>query len=371
MEIKRSVIWSNRSGENVTWFHPKCCKLKNGELLMLLQSISGSDFYGPVCESFSNDAWHWSDPAEITGLGLRELDEGITEGICDVVPNWHAASDTVLAIGHNVYNKNGAHFNFISDKDARSKQPLAVVPYWSVRNAEGAWVKVRQKLEIPGFEECTLYTCGCTQWFFRGKNEVLIPFFYGYKDSPRIKVCTVKFFYDGTRLEFIEKGEALEHPGEYAFVEPSMIEAGDCVIMTLRSDDKRAYVTKSSDALHWEQPKAWQFDDGEVLTIFSTQQHLLRCGGRNWLFYTRETEYNKGVKRFRTPMFIAEINDDLELIRESENIVFPMIDEEGKGAGMGNFHVLQLSDTEALVTVGEERSYDHFFGDTLEAYIKF
>ena len=70
-------------------------------------------------------------------------------------------------------------------------------------------------------------------------------------------------------------------------------------------------------------------------------------------------------------MFIAEINSDLKLIRDSETIVFPMIDEDGGGAGMGNFHVIPLSDTEALVTVGEERSYDHFWGDTLEAYIKF
>lgn len=371
MKIKTSVIWSNRSGRSITWFHPKCCKLSNGSLLMVLQSISGSDFYGPVCESISHDGRRtWSDPVEIPGLGLRELDEGISEGICDVVPCHHVSTDTVLAIGHNVYNKNGAHFNFLSDKDARSKQSLAIVPYWSVRNADGEWVKVRQKLEIPGFEECSLYTCGCTQWFFRGENEVLIPFYCKCKDS-RINVCSVKFFYDGTKLEFLEKGEALEHPEGYDFVEPSMIETAECVIMTLRSNDKRAYVTKSADALHWEKPEPWQFDNGEVLTIFSTQQHLLRCGGRNWLLYTRETDYNKGVKRFRTPMFIAEINSDLKLIRDSETIIFPMIDEDGGGAGMGNFHVIPLSDTEALVTVGEERSYDHFRGDTLEAYIKF
>ena len=71
MEIKRSVIWSNRSGENVTWFHPKCCKLKNGELLMLLQSISGSDFYGnpdgkgcePQCPCRRSDQYGQEPPS--------------------------------------------------------------------------------------------------------------------------------------------------------------------------------------------------------------------------------------------------------------------------------------------------------------------
>ena len=156
MEIKTSVIWSNRSGRSITWFHPKCCKLSNGSLLMVLQSISGSDFYGPVCESISHDGRTWSDPVEIPGLGLRELDEGISEGICDVVPCHHVSTDTVLAIGHNVYYKDGALFDSLGDWEENKGPVVCRYPVWAIRNAKGEWIRTRQKLVVPGFEKCSM-----------------------------------------------------------------------------------------------------------------------------------------------------------------------------------------------------------------------
>src|SRR5512136_65077 len=53
--IERSVVWNGRSG-GTSWFHPRGCMIPRGDLkppiaLITLQSITGSDVFGPV---------HWS-----------------------------------------------------------------------------------------------------------------------------------------------------------------------------------------------------------------------------------------------------------------------------------------------------------------------
>ena len=370
MEIENFVLWRNRSGENTTWFHPKCCCLADGSLMMTVQSVGGSDFFGNVCESLYVGQ-NWLNPRPIPGLDIREIGNGISEGICDVVPYFHQTSNTVLAIGHSVYYRNEAFFSVYNDANNTLKNPVAIRPYWAVRNADGEWVKTREKLLIPELEECVLYTCGCTQWFFRGNNEVIIPFYYGFKGRFDTLVCSAKFFYNGEKLEFIEKGNSFENTCNNGLAEPSIIEFKNSVLMTIRAEDGRGYVARSADGVWWEDCKPWQFDDGELLSMSSTQQHFLSCGGKLFLVYTRQTEYNRDIFWFRAPLFIAEINDKLEIIRESEKIVFPVTREPEGCAGMGNFHITNISHNQAIITAGEERAFDHFRGDTLLAHITF
>ena len=103
----------------------------------------------------------------------------------------------------------------------------------------------------------------------------------------------------------------------------------------------------------------------------STQQHFLYCGGKLHLVYTRGNGSNSHVTRFRAPLYIAEVNEKNELVRSSENIVLPMLDEGDHAAGMGNFQAIAISDNEAIVSVGEERWYANYQGDTLFARITF
>jgi hypothetical protein len=72
---------------------------------MTCQSISGSDYLHQVSWSVSSDnGATWSEPAAIPSLGRRTLPDGYEEGVCDVVPQYHPHTDTVLAMGRNVTN---------------------------------------------------------------------------------------------------------------------------------------------------------------------------------------------------------------------------------------------------------------------------
>ena len=104
--VQPEVIWHGRQGA-VTWFHPRAC-LVPGEgrptVLMTCQAIGGSDVLGQVHWSATNDMGQtWSDPEPIASLRRHMLPDGLDEGVCDVVPEYHAQTGTVLAVGHNVY----------------------------------------------------------------------------------------------------------------------------------------------------------------------------------------------------------------------------------------------------------------------------
>ena len=370
MKIERSVIWNNRSGKNTSWFHTRCCKIGDGTLFMSMQAIGGSDYYGPIHESIF-DGRKWSTPEGIPDLGWKPCVEDLLEGVCDVVPYYHAPTDTVLAIGHNVYYRNGALYDSLGHWEKPTGPKVQRYPVWSVRNAKGEWPRTRQKVLIPGLETSAVYTCGSSQWFFRGQNDVFIPFSFapfGRRDG---QIFTARFFYDGEKLEFVEKGNTLEWPINRGIMEPSLVDMGDRVLMTLRAEDGCGHVVESADGLHWGEIKTWQFDDGETLEMSSTQQHFLYCGGKLHLVYTRANGTNSHVVRFRAPLYIAEVNDDLKLVKASEEIVLPMLDEGDHAPGMGNFQAVAISDNEAIVSVGEERGYDQFRGNTLVARITF
>ena len=64
-EITRSVIFPGRK-TGVSWFHPRPCRLPGGQVLMTLQTISGSDYFGPVHWTSTSDGGQtWSEPQPI------------------------------------------------------------------------------------------------------------------------------------------------------------------------------------------------------------------------------------------------------------------------------------------------------------------
>ena len=138
----------------------------------------------------------------------------------------------------------------------------------------------------------------------------------------------------------------------------------------MRAEDGCGYRAESEDGLTWQKLMPWSFDDGSILETSTTQQHFLELGGRLFLIYTRNAGTNSHIWRFRAPLYIAEVNDDFNLVRSSEQIVFPMIPEGDKAAGMGNFHPAKLDERRAIVTVGEERYFQEYHGDTLCAMLQ-
>ncbi|HNY40771.1 MAG TPA: sialidase family protein, partial [Bryobacteraceae bacterium] len=78
--VERTQLWSNLDGRSQTWFHPRICCLPTGQLLMTIQVIGGSDYFGPVHWSVSDDAGRsWTRPVPIPGMGRRNVDGGIEE----------------------------------------------------------------------------------------------------------------------------------------------------------------------------------------------------------------------------------------------------------------------------------------------------
>ena len=139
-EIAGQVVWHGRDS-GMTWFHPRGCMVPtaSGPLgLLTCQDVSGSDYFGQVHASVSSDMGaHWSEPEPLAGLGRVELDDGLQEGVCDVVPEYHAPTDTVLAMGHNVYYREG-----------RLTRPTTQrYPVYVVRRGDGSWSADRQRLE--------------------------------------------------------------------------------------------------------------------------------------------------------------------------------------------------------------------------------
>ena len=372
MNISSKIIWSNRSGDQISWFHPRACVTDNpGHIFMTLQRIGGSDFYGPLHQSVSFDGGHsWSNPEPVPGCQWKPLGNGIHEGICDVVPEYHAPTRTILAIGHNVYYKDGALFDSLGDWSANTGPQLNRFPVWGIRDSEGKWIITRKKLEIPECENCMIYSCGSSQRLFQGEDEALIPFTCGKSGIRERNVFSALFHYDGKELTCIRRGNTLHLPFRRGLLEPSIIRWKDRCLLTMRAEDGCGYRAESEDGLTWQKLMPWSFDDGNILETSTTQQHFLELGGRLFLIYTRNAGTNSHIWRFRAPLYIAEVNDDFNLVRSSEQIVFPMIPEGDKAAGMGNFHPAKLDERRAIVTVGEERYFQEYHGDTLCAMLQ-
>src|SRR3569623_195823 len=86
------------------WFHPRAC-MAGRKAFMTLQPINGSDYFGPVLWRTSEDmGWTWSAMQPAAPLGWEPEADG-HEGGCDVTPEFHPKTGSVLALGHNVFYK--------------------------------------------------------------------------------------------------------------------------------------------------------------------------------------------------------------------------------------------------------------------------
>jgi len=129
------------------------------------------------------------------------------------------------------------------------------------------------------------------------------------------------------------------------------------------------------DGLHYDDKKAWSWDDGTPLTLSTTQQHWLTHSDGLYLVYTREDEANKNVIRWRAPLYLARVDPDKgQLIRDTEKVVIPItgdgVNDPDKVPLMGNFHVTNINAKESWVTVGEWLPRGGAKGNTFLARVK-
>ena len=327
-----------------TWFHPRAC-LAGKTAFLTLQEIKGSDFFGPVHWTTSQDFGKaWAPFAPAPPLGWVPLESGGHEGVCDVTPEFHPQTGSVLALGHNVFYKT-ARF----DRDQPARWPIYAV--WK----DGAWGP-RRKLEWADPRGSYIYSNNCGQRVVIPDGDVLMSFTFGVKDKPR-SVCGVRCSFDGQELRVKETGPELTNPKGRGLLEPSLTQFGGRFYLTIRAEDERGYVAVSDDGLHYEPKQAWTWDDGEPLTMSTTQQHWLTHSDALFLVYTRKDATNVNVTRWRSPLWLAQMDvKTLRLLRATERIVLPLVGDGVDAADlvpmMGNFGVANMRPSESWVTDG-------------------
>ncbi len=364
--IEKVTLRRGRDGSGPTWFHPRACMIPGDfgpTAFMTLQTIAGSDYFGPVHWMTSTDLGRtWSEPAPVPPLGRVKLSDGSEEGVCDVVPEWHPASKTVLALGHNV---------FYSGPTFSTNQP----PRWPVyavwRN--GQWGP-RRKLEWADPRGAYIYSNGSGQRVVLPSGDILLALRYtDAKTKPR-SVSSVICSFDGDTLAVNRVGEQISHDQGRGLLEPSLVAYRGRFFLTMRAEDNRGYVAASDDGLHWTPKRPWTWDDGQPLTLSTTQQHWLAHSDALWLVYTRKDDSNTNVIRWRSPLWMAQVDTErLCLRRDTERVVLPLVgdgvNDPDRVALMGNFHTTNASPAESWVTVGEWQPKNGIRGDLLLARI--
>ncbi|MGW8181047.1 MAG: sialidase family protein, partial [bacterium] len=210
--IDRHVIWSGRNrGE--TWFHPRAC-LVPGErpfVLMTCQTITGSDVFSQVHWSVTYDnGWSWTSPEPVPSLGRQAISGLLEEGSCDVVPEFHPSSNSVLAVGHNVFYK----------KDVLTRPYLGRYTVYVVRQSDGEWSE-RRKLRWDNPMATGIYSAGCAQRITLGNGQIILPLSFGPLDRVHRSVCTMLCSFDGGTLKALKTGNELKLAVRRGLLEPS------------------------------------------------------------------------------------------------------------------------------------------------------
>jgi hypothetical protein len=368
--IAVEIPWNGRQ-QGKSWFHPRACIIPNPDspaqpiVFMTLQEISGSDVFGQVHWTMTADLGKsWREPEPIAAFARRDVGAGLEEGVCDVVPQFHPQSGTILAMGHNVYYSEGRLTKPSEDR----------FPVYAVRTPEGKWSE-RMKLEWSDPRGSGIYTCGCAERILLDDGDILVPISFGPKDRANRSVTSFLCSFDGAELIVKQVGNELINIVGRGLLEPSLVRWNSEYLMTIRAEDDRGYVSRSADGLNWSEPRPWRFEDGEPLIMSTTQQHWLPHSERLHLVYTRRTEQNAKVVRWRAPLFVAAVDiENLRIIRASEKVVFPLrgdpLNHADHVARMGNFHPLAVTPRESWVTVGEARPEDGWKGDLLLARLR-
>jgi hypothetical protein len=225
-----------------------------------------------------------------------------------------------------------------------------------VRRKDGSWSE-RKILEWDDPRGAHIYTNNCGQRVILPNGDIVMSFTFGPTANNRM-VAGVRCSFDGEELKILNVGPPLNNPVGRGLLEPSVTKFQGKFYLTMRAEDGHGYVAISEDGLHYERKTAWAWDDGEPIAMSTTQQHWLTHSDGLFLVYTRKDPTNTNVIRWRSPLWVAQVDPEkLCLIRDTEQVVLPLVgdgvNKPDEVALMGNFHVTNASPQESWVTVGE------------------
>ncbi len=366
--IEKVTLRRGRDGSGPTWFHPRCCVVPTAGgsmVLMTLQTIAGSDYFGPVHSMTTRDLGKtWTDPQPVPPLGRVKQGNGPTEeGVCDVTPEWHPQTKCVLALGHNVFYS-GPKFS----RDQPPRWPIYAV--WR----DGQWGP-RRKLEWADPRGSYIYSNNCGQRVVLPNGDVQMSFTFGATPTQARAVAGVICAFDGETLTVKKVGEPMFNPKGRGLLEPSVTQFHGRFFLTIRAEDNRGYVCAGDDGLKWSPQQPWAWEDGTPLEMSTTQQHWLTHSDALHLVYTRKDASNVNVPRWRAPLWVAQVDPrTLRLRRDTERVVLPLVgdgvNKPDEVAYSGNFHPVNVSPDESWVTDGEMLPKRGWKGDLLLARIR-
>jgi hypothetical protein len=304
--------------------------------------LDGSDVFKAMYGLSTDDLGEtWTEPAALDALAVRyeTIDDSERPvAVSDFWPKWHRASGRLLGTGHTV----------VYTPDWKVTNPRPRHTSYAVYDADAGEWQPWQKLQMPAGEDYHDAGAGCTQRVDLEDGRILLPFYFRPPGlNSRVAIAGCEF--DGTELRCLEHGNVLSIDDDTRGLhEPSLAHSGDQYFLTIRND-RRGFVTRGNDGLHFEPIREWTFDDGSDLGSYNTQAHWVTRGDALFLVYTRRGADNDHVFRHRAPLFMAQVDTDrLSVIRETEQVLVP-----GRGARLGNFGVTDVTDNETWVTVAE------------------
>ena len=304
---------------------------------------SGVHNFHDIYQSVStDDGKTWSEPAVIPSLERSRQADGFEVAPGDLWPTWHAKSGRVIATGKTFNFEGGEREIFVREK----------VSYAVMDPKIGEWGPM-QFLAMPERDHSgstiLAANAGNTQRVDLPDGDILLPVRYQRGAVRRnYTSVVVRCGFDGETLTYKEHGSELNISRDRGLYEPSLTEFGGKYFLTLRADHS-AYVTAGSDGIHFDPIREWQFDDGESLGSYNTQQHWVTVGGGLFLIYTRRGADNDHVFRHRAPLFIGQVNPEtLRVVRATERELLPE-----NHATLGNSGVCRVNDNESWITCGE------------------
>lgn len=344
--LKLSSVRSGFDGKTC-WVNPwvgLCPDGHKGVLTAQLLDLSGSDVFFGACNARTDDQGKsWTSFEPVPAMQRSWVAEGLESCVNDLKPQWHAASGTMLGIGVRVYYRQNSKTPDHVSLDGIP--PETVYSIWdSVRNK---WTPPRA-LEFDDLEHPAVTVAGSVQRLDEENGDILLPLSCrGHREKVSTTIVSRCVFRDG-RLIVTEMGNGMSIPIDRGLLEPSLTKLGGRYFLTMRND-QAAYVSSSLDGLHFDAPRRWRFDDGELLGSYNTQQHWVLHENLLFLVYTRRGLSNDHVFRHRAPLMMAQVDfDTLSVLRETERELVP-----NRGARLGNFSVCTVNKRETWVAVAE------------------
>ena len=337
--VETNMIHHGFDGETC-FVHLRGDRVKEDGYVMTSQklTLSGCDLFGPLHSMKSCDGVFWTEP-EAEQAFLERMEDGQHLFCCDFTPAFHQKTGKLLGIGHTTRYDDAGVIAVPRRRDT------CYSVYDDAAGHFGEWRTVAMPDE-DFYLDCG---AGSAQRFDLPNGDILLPLYFKAPGDSFYQSAVLTLGFDGRLLETKEISSPVcvdsEHRGAY---EPSITFADGRYFMTLRTDAK-GYVCVGDTPSSFDTVKPWQWETGEEIGNYNTQQHFVTLNHHLYLVYTRRGLHNDHVFRHRAPLLIARVDTRrLCLIRETETAVVPQ-----RGARLGNFGVSQLGENEAWVTVTE------------------